>query len=186
MKMPPSSFEMDEIPIGDLGAYNQDLDDKVTPPAAWTAFRDAIKAHDAILVVTPVYNRSVPAVRKNAIDAIDVGSRPYGKSVWNGKPGAIASVSPGTLGGFGANHHRRRTSETRERFSTRTANFPPGQRAISCKSSWSRLPCGLRRAPIGPENSGSVRAEPQPAGLLPVFCGRHFILTTVLPVPGGT
>jgi chromate reductase, NAD(P)H dehydrogenase (quinone) len=58
------------------------------------------------LFVTPEYNRSVPAVLKNALD---VGSRPYGKSMWNGKPGAVISVSPGALGGFGANHHLRQT-----------------------------------------------------------------------------
>ena len=60
----------------------------------------------AWLFVTPEYNRSVPGVLKNAID---VGSRPYGKSVWNGKPGAVMSVAPGALGGFGANHHLRQS-----------------------------------------------------------------------------
>ena len=56
--------------------------------------------------MTPEYNRSVPAVMKNAID---VGSRPYGKNVWNGKPGAVVSVTPGKLGAFGANHHIRQS-----------------------------------------------------------------------------
>ena len=59
-----------------------------------------------MLFVTPEYNRSVPGVLKNAID---VGSRPYGKSAWNGKPGAVISVSPGAIGGFGANHHLRQS-----------------------------------------------------------------------------
>ena len=63
-----------------------------------------MKEFDAFLFVTPEYNRSVPPVLKNAID---VGSRPYGKSVWNAKPGAVVSVSPGRLSGFGANHHLR-------------------------------------------------------------------------------
>jgi len=58
------------------------------------------------LFITPEYNRSIPAVLKNAID---VGSRPYGESVWDGKPGAVLSVSPGALGGFGANHHLRQS-----------------------------------------------------------------------------
>ena len=61
---------------------------------------------DGVLFVTPEYNRSFPAVLKNAID---VGSRPYGKSMWDGKPGAVVSVSPGAIGGFGANHHLRQS-----------------------------------------------------------------------------
>ncbi len=65
-----------------------------------------MKACDAALFVTPEYNRSVPGVLKNAID---IGSRPYGHSVWNGKPGAVVSVSPGAMGAFGANHHLRQS-----------------------------------------------------------------------------
>ena len=76
------------------------------PPAEWTAFRERISASDAVLFVTPEYNRSVPAPLKNAID---VGSRPYGKSAWNGKPGAVVSASLGGLSGFGANHHLRQS-----------------------------------------------------------------------------
>jgi chromate reductase, NAD(P)H dehydrogenase (quinone) len=87
-----------------LPFYNQDLED--TPPLAWTAFRDRVRVADAVLFVTPEYNRSVPAVLKNAID---VGSRPYGSSVWSGKPAAVISVSPGAIGGFGANHHLRQS-----------------------------------------------------------------------------
>ena len=67
-------------------------------------FRNRIKEIDAVLFVTPEYNRSVPAVLSNALD---IGSRPYGASVWNGKPAAIISQSPGNLGAFGANHHLR-------------------------------------------------------------------------------
>jgi chromate reductase, NAD(P)H dehydrogenase (quinone) len=63
-----------------------------------------VKAADAVRFVTPEYNRSIPGALKNAID---VGSRPYGQSVWNGKPGAVVSVSPGALGAFGANHNIR-------------------------------------------------------------------------------
>ena len=102
--MVPASFEMEEIKIGDLTIYNQDLDDEGTPPAAWTSFRERVKPLDAVLFITPEYNRSVPAVIKNAID---IGSRPYGQSVWDKKPGAVISVSPGGLSGFGANHHLR-------------------------------------------------------------------------------
>jgi chromate reductase len=65
-----------------------------------------VSSSDAVLFVTPEYNRSVPAPLKNAID---VGSRPYGKSAWSGKPGAVISVSPGAVGGFGANHHLRQS-----------------------------------------------------------------------------
>jgi len=87
------------IEIGELPHYNQDLEESV--PAAWREFRDRIRASDAILFVTPEYNRSIPGALKNAID---VGSRPSGQSVWLGKPCAVVSTSPGALGGFGANH----------------------------------------------------------------------------------
>lgn len=100
----PSSLKLEIVEIGDLPYYNQDLE--ANPPAAWTAFRDRIRAADAILFLTPEYNRSVPAVLKNAID---VGSRPYGKSVWAKKPGAVISSSPGAIGAFGANHHLRQS-----------------------------------------------------------------------------
>jgi chromate reductase len=93
-----------EIEIGNLPHFNQDLE--ANPPAEWTAFREQVNATDAVLFVTPEYNRSVPGVLK---DALDVGSRPYGASVWNGKPGAVISNSPGAIGGFGANHHLRQS-----------------------------------------------------------------------------
>jgi chromate reductase, NAD(P)H dehydrogenase (quinone) len=92
------------IEIGDLPHFDQDLESD--PPAQWVRFRDEIAAADAVLFVTPEFNRSVPGALKNAID---VGSRPYGQSVWNGKPGAVISVSPGAMGGFGANHHLRQS-----------------------------------------------------------------------------
>jgi chromate reductase, NAD(P)H dehydrogenase (quinone) len=100
----PESLKLDIVEIGGLTLYNQDFDDN--PPADWTEFRERLLSFDGFLFVTPEYNRSVPGVLKNAID---VGSRPYGKSVWNGKPGAIISVSPGAMGGFGANHHLRQS-----------------------------------------------------------------------------
>ena len=102
--MAPAGMEFQFIEIGRLPLYNQDLDD--SPPQPWVSFREQMKATDAVLFVTPEYNRSVPGVLKNAID---VGSRPYGQSVWNGKPGAVMSVAPGALGGFGANHHLRQS-----------------------------------------------------------------------------
>jgi chromate reductase len=102
----PSSLKLEIVEIGQLPLYNQDLDDEGKPPAAWTAFRQRVKPFDAVLFVTPEYNRSVPAPLKNAID---VGSRPYGQSVWDRKPGAVISASPGSVGGFGANHHLRQS-----------------------------------------------------------------------------
>ncbi len=98
-------LSLEQIEIGDLPAYNQDLDPD-HPPAQWVRFRDQIRPKDAVLFATPEYNRSVPGFLKNAID---VGSRPYGKSVWSGKPAAVASCSPGALGAFGANHHLRQS-----------------------------------------------------------------------------
>lgn len=102
----PESLKLGIVEIGELALYNQDLDDEGKPPAAWTTFREQIKSSDGVLFVTPEYNRSVPGVLKNAVD---VGSRPYGKSAWEKKPGAVISVSPGAIGGFGANQHLRQS-----------------------------------------------------------------------------
>ena len=106
MNLFPDGFETEMIPIGNLLLYNQDLDDDNDPPYVWTMFREKIKECDAVLFVTPEYNRSVPGVLKNAID---VGSRPKEDSVWNDKPAAIISNSPKNLSGFGANHHLRQS-----------------------------------------------------------------------------
>jgi chromate reductase, NAD(P)H dehydrogenase (quinone) len=105
ISLAPSSMKLDIVEIGQLPLYNEDLETEALP-APWTAFRQRAKAADAVLFVTPEYNRSVPAVLKNALD---VGSRPYGSSVWDRKPGAIVSGSPGAIGGFGANHHLRQS-----------------------------------------------------------------------------
>ena len=90
------------VEIGDLPLYNQDYDSD--SPEPFVRFRERIAAADGILFVTPEYNRGVPGVLKNAID---IGSRPYGHSVWDKKPAAIVSASPGSIGGFGANHQLR-------------------------------------------------------------------------------
>lgn len=100
------SLTLEIVEIRHLPLYDQDADDEGAPPPAWTDFRQTVKAADAVLFVTPEYNRSVPGVLKNAID---VGSRPSGQSVWTGKPAAVMSVSPGAIGGFGANHHLRQS-----------------------------------------------------------------------------
>lgn len=101
----PAGLTFEQVPIGDLPLYNEDLETD-SPPAAWTAFRDKIRSADAVLFVTPEYNRSVPGALKNAID---VGSRPYGKSVFQGRPAAVVSSSIGNISGFGANHHLRQS-----------------------------------------------------------------------------
>ncbi len=101
-KLAPASLKLEIIEIRQLSPYDPDLE--TTPPADWLAFRQKVSSVDAVLFATPEYNRSVPGVLKNAID---VASRPHGKSAWNGKPGAVVSVSPGAIGGFGANHHLR-------------------------------------------------------------------------------
>lgn len=102
----PAGIGLEIVEIGQLPLYDPDLDDEGRMPQAWADFRRSIAGYDAVLFVTPEYNRSVPAALKNAID---VGSRPYGQSVWAGKPAAIVSLSPGAIGGFGANHHLRQS-----------------------------------------------------------------------------
>ena len=101
----PANLELEFIEIGDLPLYNEDVE-AAGAPAPWVRLRQQIAAADAVLFVTPEYNRSVPATLKNAID---VGSRPYGQSAWAGKAAAVMSVSPGGIGGFGANHHLRQS-----------------------------------------------------------------------------
>lgn len=100
----PESLSLELLNIADLPMFNEDLE--ATPPKEWVTFKEQISAADGLLFLTPEYNRSVPAVLKNAID---VGSRPYGKNSWNGKPAAVASVSIGPISGFGANHHLRQS-----------------------------------------------------------------------------
>lgn len=106
IELAPASLKLEIIEIGDLPLYNQDFDDEGRIPTAWTHFRTQMKDCVGVLFITPEYNRSVPGVLKNAID---VGSRPYGQSIWSKKPGAVISVSPGAIGGFGANQHLRQS-----------------------------------------------------------------------------
>ena len=104
MEMAPESLSFEMIDIANLPMFNEDLEE--APPQEWVTFREKITEADGILFLTPEYNRSVPAVLKNAID---VGSRPYGQNSWNGKPAGIVSVSIGAISGFGANHHLRQS-----------------------------------------------------------------------------
>jgi chromate reductase len=103
MQVAPTTLALRFVEIGSLEYYNQDLE-TATPPANWVAFRHTIRRANAVLFVTPEYNRSVPGVLKNAID---VGSRPKVNSVWENKPAGVVSVAPSAISGFGANHHLR-------------------------------------------------------------------------------
>lgn len=104
IEMAPPSLKLEIVEIRQLPLFNQD--DEANPPPASAAFKGRVQKADAVLFVTPEYNRSMPGVLKNAID---IASRPYGKSAWDGKPGAVISVSPGAIGAFGANHHLRQS-----------------------------------------------------------------------------
>jgi len=103
-ELAPSSLKLDIVEIGQLPLYNQDFDEDPSP--VYVEFRARVRAADGVLFITPEYNRSVPGALKNALD---VASRPYGQSAWNGKPGAVISASPSAIGGFGANHHLRQS-----------------------------------------------------------------------------
>jgi chromate reductase, NAD(P)H dehydrogenase (quinone) len=96
-KLAPASLKLDVTTLQGISFFNQDLE--ATPPADWVAFREKLQKSDGVLYVTPEYNRAIPGVLKNAID---VGSRPYGKSSFLGKPTGIVSNSPGPLGGVNA------------------------------------------------------------------------------------
>lgn len=100
----PSNLSFEFLEIGNLELYSEDTD--LNAPQSWVDFRNKVKSMDAILFVTPEYNRSVPGVLKNAID---VASRPWGQSVWDSKPAAVVSVTIGGYGAFGANHHLRQS-----------------------------------------------------------------------------
>ena len=99
-KLAPDALKLNVVTLHDISFFNQDLE--ATPPADWVAFREKIQASQGVLFVTPEYNRSISGVLKNAID---VGSRPYGKSSFLGKPTGIVSNSPGPLGGVSAAKH---------------------------------------------------------------------------------
>jgi chromate reductase len=100
------NLECSMVEIGDLPLYNQDFDALPQQPEAYVRFRDQVGSVDGVLFVSPEYNRGMPGVLKNAID---VGSRPYGASVWDRKPAAIVTASPGSIGGFGSNHQIRQS-----------------------------------------------------------------------------
>jgi chromate reductase, NAD(P)H dehydrogenase (quinone) len=107
-ELAPQSWAVTDVAIGDLPLYNQDLETD-SPPPAWTRFRSEVGASDGVLFITPEYNRGMPGALKNAID---VGSRPWGKSVWSGRPTAVISITPGALGAMTAHQHVRHTMST--------------------------------------------------------------------------
>jgi chromate reductase len=94
------------VEIGDLPLYNQEYDSAPQQPEQYVRFRDQVRSADGVLFVSPEYNRGIPGVLKNAID---VGSRPYGQSVFDKKPAAVVTASIGAIGGFGANHQIRQS-----------------------------------------------------------------------------
>jgi chromate reductase len=99
-KSAPASLKLDVLTLHGISFYDQDLDG--TPPADWLAFREKIQKSDGVLFVTPEYNRSIPGVLKNAID---IASRPPGKSSFLGKPIGLVGNAPGQLGGIAAVKH---------------------------------------------------------------------------------
>lgn len=99
-KLAPLALKLEVVTLNGLSFFNQDLE--AAPPADWVAFREKLQKSNGVVFVTPEYNRSIPGVLKNAID---VGSRPYGKSSFLGKPTGIISNSPGALGGVSAAKH---------------------------------------------------------------------------------
>ena len=96
-KLAPSSLKLEVVTLNDVSFFNQDLE--ANPPADWLALRDKVQKSEGVIFITPEYNRAIPGVLKNAID---VASRPYGKSSFLGKPMGIVSNSPGPLGGVSA------------------------------------------------------------------------------------
>jgi chromate reductase len=96
-KLAPASLKLEVTTLNGISFFNQDLE--ANPPADWLAFREKVQKSNGVIFVTPEYNRAIPGVLKNAID---VGSRPYGKSSFLGKPTGIISNSPGPLGGVSA------------------------------------------------------------------------------------
>ena len=101
-RLAPADFQFEQVPIDALPLYNQDHDG--SPSAEVTRFKDAIKSAQGLLFVTPEYNRSIPGVLKNALDH---ASRPYGQSVWGGKPVGVVGVSVGAIGTALAQQHLR-------------------------------------------------------------------------------
>ena len=160
-KLAPASLKLDVTTLHGISFFNQDLE--AAPPADWLAFREKLQKSNGVLFVTPEYNRSIPGVLKNAID---VASRPYGKSSFLGKPIGIVSNSPGPLGGVSAAKHLQNILpgiagpilgqpeiylEWRRRCLRRQGRADQGVAAEGAAAIYRRL-CGLRRKaePVSP------------------------------------
>lgn len=104
MDLQPEGITFETISIDDLPVYNQDFDDFNEVPESYIALRKKLKECSGFIFITPEHNRSIPAVLKNVMD---IGSRPAEDTVWDNKPAAIFSSSPGNISAFGANHHLR-------------------------------------------------------------------------------
>lgn len=102
LKLAPQDFSFQIVPIHELPLYNQDQDSAV--PDVVNRFKETIKSAQGVLFVTPEHNRSLPAAMKNALDQ---GSRPWGQSVWGGKPAGVMGISPGAAGTSMAQQHLR-------------------------------------------------------------------------------
>src|SRR5471032_2315647 len=176
-ELAPATLKLNIVEIGDLPLYNEDLE-VASPPAAYSSFRQHVRSSDAVLFVTPEYNRSVPAPLKNAID---VGSRPYGQSTWSGKPGAVVSVSPGVIGGFGPTitcgnrwcsstcppcSSRKRTWAAWASGSMIRENSSTNPREASSANSSPRTPPGSRASPMQARPETMLRARNAIAALV--------------------
>lgn len=157
----PAHLSFVPIAIGDLPFYNEDHEEQT--PAPWLDLREAIRSCDAVLFVTPEYNRSIPAALKNAID---VGSRPKGKSAWDGKPAGIITYSPGSLGGYACNHHLRQafaclnmpTMATPEIYLGGCAKLLDPSGAIASDDTRALLSAAMSRLANWIEANGAARA----------------------------
>lgn len=98
IRLAPKSLELSIVEIGELSMFSEDIENN--PPQAWTQFKDELSKSDAVLFISPEYNRTIPGVLKNAME---IGARPPKNNSWKGKPGAVVTVSPGAIGGLGAN-----------------------------------------------------------------------------------
>ncbi len=150
-RLAPRDFEFNPLRIDDLPPYNQDDDADPAPPVK--RLKSEVLSASGLLFVTPEYNRSIPGVLKNAIDH---ASRPYGQSVWQGKPAGVIGISVGAIGTAVAQQHLRNTLAyldvptlgQPEAFLTAkeglfdASGISPGAAASSCRSGWTPTPLG--------------------------------------------
>ena len=152
-RLAPATLKLDVVTLHDISFFNQDLE--AAPPADWVTFREKLQKSNGVLIVTPEYNRSIPGVLKNAID---VGSRPYGKSSFLGKPIGLVGNSPGALGGVAAVKHLQnimpgiaaRSWDSRK--STSTVSATPSTTRASSPRNRCRRCCSSTSTPLQPSS----------------------------------